>query len=137
VDINGYFAPPGGANALSFYAVDPCRISDTRDPVGPFGGPSLGAGLARTYTVTAGSCGLPATAKAYSLNATVVPKGPLGYLTLWPAAAAQPFVSTLNAGDGAITSNAAIVPGGINGAISAYATNATDLVLDVNGYFAP
>jgi hypothetical protein len=56
---------------------------------------------------------------------------------LWPASAAQPFVSTLNAGDGAITSNAAIVPGGINGAISAYATNATDLVLDVNGYFAP
>ncbi len=28
---------------------------------------------------------LPAHAQAYSLNATVVPSGPLGFLTLWPS----------------------------------------------------
>jgi hypothetical protein len=32
--------------------------------------------------------------------------------------------------------NAAIVPAGTNGAISVFATDATDLVIDVNGYFA-
>lgn len=46
------------------------------------------------------NCGFPATAKAYSLNATALPTGVLGYLTLWPTGQPQPFVSTLNATDG-------------------------------------
>ena len=52
----------------------------------------------------------PSTAQAYVFNATVVPPGALGYLTLWPDGEDQPMVSTLNAIDGAITSNMAIVP---------------------------
>ena len=36
--------------------------------------------------------------------------GALGYLTLWPDGQPQPVVSTLNATDGTITSNMAIVP---------------------------
>ena len=70
------------------------------------------------------------------LNATVVPPAFLGFLTLWPQGAAQPLVSTLNAGDGAITSNLAIVPTA-NGSISAFRSKATHLVLDISGYFAP
>jgi hypothetical protein len=42
----------------------------------------------------------------------------------------------LNALDGAITSNMAIVPSG-NGWIGAYATNPTQLVLDSSSYFGP
>ena len=34
-----------------------------------------------------------------------------------------------------IKSNAAIVPAGTGGAISAFATNDTDVILDINGYF--
>jgi hypothetical protein len=45
-------------------------------------------------------------------------------------------VSTLNALDGAATSNMAIVPT-LNGFIDAFTTNKTDLILDVFGYFAP
>ena len=82
------------------------------------------------------SCGLPAAAQAYSLNATVVPAGPLGFLTLWPAGGPAPLVSTLNSLDGSVVSNAAIVPAA-NGEIDAFATNPTALILDVNGYFAP
>jgi hypothetical protein len=52
-----------------------------------------------------------------------------------PQGALQPLVSTLNAGDGAITSNMAIVPAN-NGSISAFGSGATHLVLDVSGYFA-
>ena len=83
------------------------------------------------------SCSIPSTAQAYSLNATVVPNGALGYLTIWPTGVSQPGVSTLNAQDGALTSNAAIVPAGTGGAVNAFTTNQTHLLLDINGYFAP
>jgi hypothetical protein len=46
------------------------------------------------------------------------------------------LVATLNAVDGAITSNLAIVPT-MNGNIDAFASAPTDLVLDIFGYFAP
>ena len=78
----------------------------------------------------------PATAKAYVFNATVVPSGALGYLTLWPDGGNQPVVSTLNALDGSITSNMAIVPS-TNGKIDAYASGMTQLILDISSYFAP
>jgi hypothetical protein len=68
----------------------------------------------------------------------VVPQGSpayLGYLTLWPQGQTRPVVSTLNALDGAITSNMAIVPT-TNGSISAFASNPTHLIIDISGYFA-
>jgi hypothetical protein len=131
-DINGYFAD-ASSGGLSFYARVPCRIVDTRNSTGPFGGPSLN-GL-RDFPISAGSCSLP-TASAYSLNATVVPQGRLDFLTLWPADGERPGVSTLNAFDGSVTSNAAIVPAAA-GTIRAFSTQLTDVFLDVNGYFAP
>jgi hypothetical protein len=70
------------------------------------------------------------------LNATVVPSGPLNYLTLWPNGESQPNVSTLNAEDGAITSNMAIVPTN-NGRVDAFSSNPTNLILDISSYFAP
>jgi hypothetical protein len=81
-------------------------------------------------------CKPPATAQAYVLNATVVPPAALGYLTLWPAGAALPNVSTLNAYDGAVTSNMAIVPT-TNGSIDAFTSDSTQLILDLSSYFAP
>ena len=72
----------------------------------------------------------------YVFNATVVPSGLLGYLMLWPEGGAQPLASTLNAMDGDITSNMAIVPT-TNTAVSAYAAGETYLILDLFGYFAP
>jgi hypothetical protein len=76
-------------------------------------------------------------AAAYSLNVTVVPEGPLYYLTTWPTGSSQPTVSTLNSFDGRVVANAAIVPAGTNGAISVYVTDPTQVILDINGYFAP
>jgi hypothetical protein len=46
-------------------------------------------------------------------------------------------VSTLNAPDGEVVANAAIVPAGGTGSIDVYVTNTTDLVIDTNGYFGP
>ena len=137
LDINGYFTPASASNNLDFYPLTPCRIADTRNPNGALGGPYLAGGVARSFPVLSSSCGLSTTAQAYSLNFTVVPHTPLGYLSTWPAGQPQPVVSTLNAFTQAITANAAIVPAGTNGAIDVYASNDTDVIIDMNGYFAP
>ena len=136
VDINGYFAPPGSANAQRFFAVTPCRLLDTREAVGELGGPVLDGNTARSYRLQFASCGLPGSAAAYSLNATVVPTATLGYLTLWPSGSAQPLVSTLNAVGDSVVANAAIVPAGAAGAVASFVTNPTHLILDTNGYFS-
>jgi Chaperone of endosialidase len=122
-------------SALNFVAIPPCRLVDTRNPVGTFGGPSLPAATTRNFPVLSGSCGIPANASAYSFNVTVVPAGFLGYLTVWPAGGAQPLTSTINSYLGVAVANAAIVSAGTNGAVSVYATNPTDVILDINGYF--
>ncbi len=137
LDGNGYFAAPGGAGALNFYPVTPCRVADTRGAAGPFGGPEMGAGATRSFAIPASACNIPATAAAYSMNVTVVPDGRLSYLSAWPAGSSQPVVSTLNSWDGAVVANAAIVPAGTGGAISLYVSDQTQVILDINGYFAP
>src|ERR1039457_986467 len=88
------------------------------------------------YYLVNSPCGVPGTAQAYVLNATVVPTGGLGYLTLWPDGEPKPLVSTLNALDGSITNNMAIVPS-TNGKVDAYASGITQLILDISSYFAP
>jgi hypothetical protein len=136
MDIDGYFITPG-ASSLQFYPLAPCRVLDTRNPNGTFGGPALTGGTSRSFPIPSSPCEAPSTAAAYSLNVTVVPHGPLGYLTAWPTGQPQPVVSTLNSLDGTILANAAIVPAGSGGAVSFFATNTTDLVVDIDGYFAP
>ena len=137
LDMDGYFAAPGSSGALTFYPVTPCRVADTRNADGPFGGPEMEAQSTRSFAIPASACNIPNTAAAYSLNVTVVPDGSLSYLTAWPAGSPQPFVSTLNSPDGSVVANAAIVPAGTSGAISIYVTNPTQVILDINGYFAP
>jgi hypothetical protein len=142
IDINGYFAPPT-SQGLAFYPVTPCRVVDTRSgaagsgTTGAFSSPSLVAGATRNFPIPSSDCGIPSSSAAYSMRMTVVAPGPLGYLTTWPAGQPFPVVATLNALDGGVVGNEAIVPAGTNGAISVYATNNTDLVIDINGYFAP
>ena len=62
--------------------------------------------------------------------------GSLGYLTVWPSGQSS-RVSTLNALTGTVVANAAIVPAGTDGESARIASNDTDLVIDINGYFAP
>jgi hypothetical protein len=132
IDINGYFAAPS-SGGLSLYNLAPCRIEDTRQPAGT---PAFSGTIAVTATGT--TCGVPPEAQSLVLNATVVPSGELGYLSLWANGGSQPVVSTLNSLDGSVTSNMAIVPT-TNGLVNAYAAGpgATYLILDIAGYFAP
>ncbi len=137
LDINGYFGSPGANGSLSFYTVTPCRVADTRGATGSLGGPTLAGNTTRSFPVQSSTCGVPSNAQAYSLNITVVPQGALSYLTLFPTGQTQPVVSTLNSGQGLILANAAIVPAGTSGAVSVYVTDKTDVIIDINGYFAP
>jgi len=131
----------GTPAGLRFQPIAPCRLVDTRvgeGKTGAFGPPALAAGATREVPVPQGSCGVPATALAYSLNVTVLPGGPvLQFLTVWPAGDVRPNASTLNSFDGKIVANAALIPAGPSGAINVYATDATDLIVDINGYFVP
>jgi hypothetical protein len=130
LDITGYFAPASLApSGLSLYTLPPCRVLDTRESRGEFQGE-----LTVPFT-TGNNCGIPTSAQAYVTNGTVVPSGPLGFLTLWPDGIPQPLVSTLNAEDGSVTSNMAIVST-TNGSIDAFASSDTQLILDLSGYLA-
>jgi hypothetical protein len=141
IDINGTFAAPAGGG-LQFYSLTPCRVADTRASqpfTGAFGPPSLVANAGRNFPIQTSPCGIPATAQAYALNMTVVPPGPLGFLSVWPQEDGYPGVSTLNSPTGNVIANAAIVPAGTtgNGGITVLAGNPTDLIIDIVGYFAP
>jgi hypothetical protein len=136
LDVNGYFRLASNPQTMQFYPLPPCRLMNTRDRSGIAGGGAFKSGETRTFYIR-GACGVPASARAYSLNFTAVSNGALGYLTTWPANLIRPVVSTLNSPRGGVLANAAIVPGDASGAINIYATDATDIVVDIKGYFAP
>jgi YVTN family beta-propeller protein len=141
LDIDGYFAPPS-SQTYEFYPVTPCRVVDTRQTTFPqgLGAPSLQAQQQRDLPILSSPCLQGITNPlAYSFNVTVVPNPtgqPLGYLTVWPSNQTQPVVSTLNNPTATVVANAAIVPAAPDGDIDVYAFNTTDLIIDIDGYFA-
>jgi YVTN family beta-propeller protein len=138
LDVDGYFAPASGST-LAFYPLPPCRVADTRHSGYPqgLGPPFLNGGQERAFPIlNATTCNIPSSAAAYSLNFSVVPHGALYYMTVWPTGESRPLVSTLNDIPGQIIANAAIVVAGTDGEVSVYPTNDTDLVIDIDGYFA-
>src|SRR6185503_2590924 len=114
-------------SGLTFVPVTPCRVADTRNAAGTFGGPALVGNTTREFDIPNSACNIPSTAQAYSVNATVVPHGFLGFLTAFPCGQALPLASTLNATDGRVKAAAAIVPAGTNGGLCFFSTNDTDL----------
>ena len=92
--------PPG----LVFHTVEPCRVVDTWAG----GGGPVVAGVDRTFTI-AGTCGVPATARAISLNLAVTQPTASGNVRLYPADAAVPTVSSINYASGQTRSNNAVV----------------------------
>ena len=138
LDYQGTVRLQGG---LQFHTLPPCRVLDTRQkPDGPLAGPPLQPGTTRTFNVVASTCGIPAAAKAISMNVTVTrPVGP-GYLTLYPGDGAQvPLASTLNFSSGQTRANNAVMPLASDGTgtikVLAGTGGTVDFILDVNGYF--
>ena len=128
-------------NSLVFVGMTPCRVVDTRSGQGfpgAFGPPSLVAGASRTFPIqSSASCTIPSIAQAYSFNITVVPSTPTGFITAYPTGQPVPLAATLVWSQGVITSNAAVVTGGTSGSLNVFTNSATDIVIDINGYYAP
>jgi hypothetical protein len=82
------------------------------------------------------SCVLGARLPGSAFLAGVAFLGRLDGCERAPLAPCAPPLATLNAYDGEVTSNMAVVPTSSAG-ISAFAINSTYLVLDLFGYFAP
>jgi len=122
---------------MSFYTVQPCRVVDTRNATGSRGGPALAAGVARTFPIS-GTCGVPSTAWAVSLNVTATQPTDAGNVRLFPGRTPAPQASTLNYTAGTTRANDAIAALGTAGDLTALANQASGsvhLILDVNGYF--
>ena len=84
---------------LGFNPLTPCRVVDTRPgqgKLGSFGPPRLSGYVSRDLPISSSPCAIPLAAQAFSLNMTVVPSGPLDFLSAWPAGLGYPGVSTLN-----------------------------------------
>jgi hypothetical protein len=128
------------SNASNFFAVTPCRVADTRNPVGPSGGPSLPANTTRNFPVT-GVCGVPSTASAVALIVVVVNETDFGDLRLYPAGSPAPSSSTINFAVQKVRANNAIIPLGSGGQIAVRcdmppgSTGNTHFLFDVTGYF--
>lgn len=129
--------PPPAGSGLLFVPIVPCRAMDTRSAAftGLFGPPAILGGTRRDVPLRQSVCGIPATARAYSLNITVVPLGPLGFLTIWPSDQARPLASTLNSPNGQVVANATLVPASAGGEVSLFVTDGSHVILDLNGYF--
>ncbi len=124
-------------SAKNFYTVTPCRVLDTRDPTGPWGGPALSAGSDRVFSI-GGRCNIPATARAVSINVTVTGPSDFGHLVLFPAGGVPPTTSTINFRPGQTRANNAIVTLGPAGDIvvrTGMASGSVQFILDVDGYF--
>jgi hypothetical protein len=123
--------------AVLFYTLTPCRVVDTRTtPNGPYAGPALLAGQTRTFNL-AGRCGIPASAKAVSLNVTVTAPTALGNLALYPAGSSA-STSTINYSAGRTRANNATIKVGASAGLAVHcnqASGTTHVLLDVNGYF--
>jgi len=122
-----------------FYGLAPCRIVDTRNPSGPVGGPSLTGNSTRNFPIV-GYCNVPSTAKAVTLNVTVVGPTASGYVAIYPVGTPS---TTSNINFPAIPNSIAnavvtLLAAGTNNVTAQYASNGpgtANLLIDVSGYF--
>ena len=120
-----------------FYTLPPCRVVDTRNPNGPWGGPALAASTDRIFAM-AGRCGIPGSARALALNVTVTQPSDMGNLRLYPGDAAASSGSAINYRPGLTRANnsmMALSPTGTLGVRCDQATGTVHAIIDVTGYF--
>jgi len=142
LDITGYFTDNPAVSNLVYYPVSPCRVIETRvayrPTPGPFGGPSMNARQTRSFRFPQSpDCAIPSGAAAYNVTITIVPPGPLPFLTAWPSGSAQPNVSSINSFVGRTLANNVIIPAGPDGGIDVFTLERSDFIMDITGYFAP
>jgi plastocyanin len=135
--------PPPPSPAAT-YAAAQGRLLDTRSGFGEGGtaapiGSGAGIDVVAAGATLQNGTAIPPNATALVLNLTVVDDTEPSFITGYPAGAARPDASSLNMdGGGQIRNNLATLTAGMGGKISFFnAHGSTDLVADVEGYYAP
>ncbi len=134
IDVNGYYADPTATpNGLQFYPLPNCRIIDTRlNPT-----LTLVANSVTNFPIT-GSCNIPDSAVAFSLNLTgVFPDADITVTAYSSDFSTPPGTTNLSLPAGGVSASAAVVTSGSGGQISVSANANMDLIIDTTGYFAP
>lgn len=128
-DVTGYFLANGLATgSLLNSLAAPQRVLDTR------GTRKITGGTVQRVPMAGGS-GIPASGvTAVSMNITAVNAAAPGYLTAFPCDQPQPNASNVNYIAARAVPNAAIVGLSADGALCVYASQTTDVLIDVNGY---
>jgi len=130
-DMHGTIVVVGASGAPGqYHSLTPSRLMDTRD-----GGQPLTAGVPIVLQVTGGQ--VPSTATAVVLNVTVTNTIGSGFLTVWPTGNPQPTASNLNWAARETRPNLVTVAVGLSGLVSIVASSRTDVVADLEGFFAP
>jgi len=127
--------------ASTYHSLPPTRILDTRNGTGGLSGP-FGSHAARTFVVSGGSSGIPASATAVTGNLTVTQQTGSGYLYIGRVAQNNPTSSTLNFPINDDRANAVTVALGVGGTLSITYVAPTlgptaQVLFDVTGYFTP
>ena len=145
VDVLGYYSPDAldlnGPGLLFNPLPRPVRLLETRlgQPGCYTPGAPLAAGSTRLQAAQ-GVCDgmtIAATAQAIVGNATVVFPSSNGFLTFWPSTAPQPGTANSNYQSGSVFNRHITVGLGGDGAFKIFTSAATELVIDVSGFFAP
>jgi hypothetical protein len=133
VDVNGYFTKDGAA------PFTPSRLVDTRPGESPDAAVTVAKqqvtpGSPLRITV-AGVAGVSAEdLGAVALNVTATNPAAAGWLNVY-GCGAMPFASNVNFVAGQTVANSVLSPVSADGAICIASNVATDVVVDVNGYF--
>jgi hypothetical protein len=136
VDVAGYF--PGVDAFVPLPA--PARLLDTRPGNTTVDGKFAGDGLRANGSVlalqVASRAGVPAGASTVVLNVTVDEPQIAGFITVYPCGAGIPTASNLNYVAGQTVPNAVITKLAADGTVCLFNSAATQLIVDVAGYFA-
>ncbi len=112
------------------------RVVDTRIGLGAPVGPV--ADQCEIGIPVTGRAGVPAEGvTAVLLNVTAVSPRADGYVALYPCASGRPATSNLNPARGGTIAGSVVVAPDAAGRVCAFTWSATDLVIDVQGWFGP
>src|SRR6478735_4441992 len=121
------------ATYRTYRPVSPARIVDTRSALGATG--PLAAGSDTSILVN-GKAGLPRTAVgAVVVNVTAVRPRAAGWLLAYPSGSSPAASSTLNFNAGDVVANQAVVGVGTDGRIRLKASQTTDALVDIVGWY--
>jgi hypothetical protein len=141
VDITGWFS--GSTNGVTtFVGATPRRMVDTRNAIG---GPKVRIAAGGTISIPLAGAAMqrsdgapdtvPADATAVAMNVTAVLPSQAGFFTVWPCGAPMPVASNVNFTRGSVVANGVVTSLGSGGAVCVYSDQASDVLVDVLGWF--